>query len=327
MFTLQRVQTSQGAAMLITTPQEQVTPDEVVPEFELLAHQLAQPGTLDGVEGLIVSGSFSVWGYGMSVGLLDQLPASARWLAGDDLKLPGAVVAWSSHSELAVGSIVRFTDPRRAPGAVLALVGTPHSGKTQLRLKYLRPALADVFKRPRSYLDLPSTPDGEGSWFAKVDPSRREALRLKGPHTPEFTEWVLACIDNAERRADLTLFEVGGKLCDNSRQMLRRASGALLLSTDLLGDEARAWRTLVREAGCPLIGEIRSLREGESQLELHRDRLAACQPAPGLLVEGTLARLDRDVASTDNVPCEVQVRALAQLLLDWVALECERRQA
>ncbi|MFC1466959.1 MAG: hypothetical protein ACFLMY_19160 [Candidatus Brachytrichaceae bacterium NZ_4S206] len=173
--------------------------------------------------------------------------------------------------------------------------GPPHSGKSVLAYSLSQALRA---RKIAHYL-LRAAPDGEGDWSQEMDPSLVHAIRFKGKWT---TEWVrIVCRDLAARAMPL-LVDIGGKPKEDQMAIFDQCTGAILLTPN--EEEAAHWRNRVALRGLPVIADLRSTTEGESNL----------QPSENGELRGTLSGLHRGRGVIGSPVLDALVDRLASIL-------------
>lgn len=163
-------------------------------------------------------------------------------------------------------------------GKVIAVVGTPHSGKSVFLgelYKFLRAIGASFFVQR-------ACPDGEGQWSAESDQSLVKQIRKKGKFDQRFVEFQKVAIKSLKSNFDIVLVDLGGLPSDENRQILSVCDGYIGLWRPDLADRVAEWKKLLNELKIPPVAEFESAMEGNAWMKVDSDG-----------VYGRLARLDR----------------------------------
>jgi len=181
----------------------------------------------------------------------------------------------------------------------VVICGPPHSGKSV----FLQGLVANL---PRySYYIFRACPDGEGTWTWRS--AEAAAFRRKGKFAPEFVDWCCRALRRAGEMAPLVLVDVGGRMSEENRRIMRECDAAVVLS----GDPAQIepWASFCRECGLGVLAKVRS------DYAAAEDRLDGECPA--------VHRLERG----EDVSGRPVIRAVAQMLLEKAGITEERRES
>jgi CRISPR-associated protein Csx3 len=187
-------------------------------------------------------------------------------------------------------------------GAVLAVVGPPHSGKSVFLAELYRQLLQ---RRSTGIFLQRACPDGEGMWSSEAQPEVVAAIRRKGKFSPEFVELTLRAIERLgqNRQLDLVLLDLGGLRTAENAEILRRSTHGLIVSADEA--ETLVWQEFMANEGCGLLGVFASRLDETARSHID------CQ---GLPLRGTLVNLVRD---GDRASYQGAVGAVADFLVAW----------
>ena len=180
----------------------------------------------------------------------------------------------------------------------VVICGPPHSGKSV----FVQGLVAHL---PRySYYIFRACPDGEGTWTWRSPEAA--AFRRKGRFTPEFVDWCCRALRRAREMARVVLVDVGGRMSEENRRIMRECDAAVVLS----GDPAQieSWASFCRECGLEVLAKVRS------DYAAAEDRLEGEYPV--------VHRLERG----EDVSGRPVIRAVAQMLLEKAGITEERRE-
>ena len=164
----------------------------------------------------------------------------------------------------------------------IVVCGPPHSGKSvfvqQLRDRLLHTGAIGVIE---------GCPDGEGGWAGATDQALVGSLRVKGKFTPEFVDWAIASVRDAQQ--PVTLVDVGGIRSLENEQIFRECDAFIVLANPLkVGPDGRTelelWREFGETMGCKPLALLWSVLHGESSLDSQPD---------AEVISGTQAGLER----------------------------------
>lgn len=138
--------------------------------------------------------------------------------------------------------------------------GPPNSGKSWLTY-HLSRALK---RRQVIHYVLRAHPDGEGHWRYEAPAAAADELRrlAKQPWTAGFAQRISR--DIANRHLPL-LVDAGGKVSDETRQILSQCTSAILIAADPARLEE--WRALVADQALPLLADLRSTLDGPQAID------------------------------------------------------------
>lgn len=182
----------------------------------------------------------------------------------------------------------------------VVLCGPPQSGKSCLR-EGLKQALSSIEGAPYPYV-ITACPDGEGAWFseaARRDPNLARELKdaYKAKFTPEFARKAAGWVRRAN--TPLNIIDVGGKITDENRQIMREATHAVILAGNK--DEIPAWQEFCETLRLRVIAIIHSDYYGKA------DYIETESP----ILTGCVHHLERG----EDVSSRRMVQALARLLV------------
>jgi CRISPR-associated protein Csx3 len=187
-------------------------------------------------------------------------------------------------------------------GAVIAVVGPPHSGKSVFLAELYR----QLLQRQSTGIFLHrACPDGEGMWSSEAQPDRVAAIRRKGAFSPEFVELTLSAIERLGQNPQfsLVLLDLGGRRTAENAEILRRSTHCFILSAD--PQETQAWQQFVNHEGCAVWGVFISRLDATARSQID------CQSQP---LQGTLVNLQRN---GDVSYYQAAIGQLADFLLEY----------
>ncbi|OGL94690.1 hypothetical protein A2348_03095 [Candidatus Uhrbacteria bacterium RIFOXYB12_FULL_58_10] len=164
----------------------------------------------------------------------------------------------------------------------IVVCGPPHSGKSvfvqQLRDRLLSTGLIGVIE---------GCPDGEGGWAGATDQDLVGDLRVKGKFTPEFVDWVIRSVSEAQQ--PVTLVDVGGIRSPENQRIFRECDAFIVLANpEKVGPDGRSelelWHEFGEAMGCRPLALLWSVLHGESSLDSQPD---------AEVISGTQAGLER----------------------------------
>jgi len=183
------------------------------------------------------------------------------------------------------------------------LCGPPQSGKSCLR-EGLKQAISSIEGAPYPYT-ITACPDGEGAWFSEA--ARRDlelARQLKNAYkakfTLEFAKKAAGWVQRANTR--LNIIDVGGKITEENRLIMREATHAVILARD--ASKVSEWKDVCESLQLDVIAIIHSDYEG------YADEIKTESP----LLTGSIHYLERGEA----VSTREMVQALAKKLVNLV---------
>ncbi|MBW4629042.1 MAG: CRISPR-associated protein Csx3 [Brasilonema octagenarum HA4186-MV1] len=214
------------------------------------------------------------------------------------------IVASVHGSPYELGDLIETEEPQPEPKIIkVVLCGPPQSGKSCLR-EGLKQAISSIDGAPYPYV-ITACPDGEGAWFSEA--ARRDANlarqlkeAYKAKFTPEFAKKAAGWVRSANTR--LSIIDVGGKMTEENRQIMREATHALILASDM--SKVSEWREFCKSLKLDIIGMIHSDYHGMA------DKIETESP----WLTGCVHYLERG----EDVSSRPMVQALAKKLLSLV---------
>ncbi|MBD2451579.1 CRISPR-associated protein Csx3 [Nostoc sp. FACHB-152] len=293
----------QGDILKVGFGNTQATGDRIVCDVATKLDEMIATGEIPGGSLIKINGRVSVL---VSQVLGDKLRKVYDAIAIFDPKigdkgLDRYVVTISRHPDYRVGDtldVVRDSQPQANLKVVLC--GFANTGKTCFR-DGLKQALFQIPNAPESYF-ISGCPDGDGSWYsetAKRDPDL--AAHLKAQYKAGFTK-DFAKLKAQEVRSINTpifVFDVGGKISDENRLIMKEATHAAILVKD--ETEIELWKVLCDELKLEVIAIVFSDLDGKN------DVVESESP----ILHGRVHRLKRG----ENVTQRPMVQALARLLV------------
>ncbi|MBD1856192.1 MULTISPECIES: ATP-binding protein [Leptolyngbya] len=194
------------------------------------------------------------------------------------------------------------------PNTVIAIAGSPHSGKSVFAAALYR----QMLKRCSSGIFLDRVcPDGEGMWSSEANPDLVRSLRRKAPFSEEFIRIKLEHIDHmrSDSTLSIVLLDLGGKRSPENAQILAQTDYLLLVSQLA---EISAWQSFAAAQGCKTLAIL------ESRLQRHPDgaldfRVRSQIDLTSFPIVGILWNLDRQ---GDSVSYEPEISQLAEWILE-----------
>ena len=111
-------------------------------------------------------------------------------------------------------------------GIAIAVVGTPHSGKT-----LLTSTLYNLLRQKNvNFFVQRACPDGEGQWSAEASQTVVQKVRIKGRFDSEFAETQKKSIQRLKEQFDLVLVDLGGLPSSENRELLKLCDYYILLA-------------------------------------------------------------------------------------------------
>jgi CRISPR-associated protein Csx3 len=202
-----------------------------------------------------------------------------------------------------IGELIETEEPQQnRPIIKLVLCGPPQSGKSCLR-EGLKQAISSIKNAPYPYM-ITACPDGEGAWFseaARRDPKLARQLKdaYKAKFTPEFATTAAKWVSSAN--TPLNIIDVGGKITDENRKIMRDATHAVILSKDL--SLVKEWKDVCKELSLDIVAIIHSNYEGKED-KVNEDSI----------LMGSVHYLERG----EDVSSRMMVQALANRLVELV---------
>lgn len=200
-----------------------------------------------------------------------------------------------------IGELIETEEPQVASNIIkVVLCGPPHSGKSCLR-EGLKKAILSILGGPYPYV-ITACPDGEGAHFSQTHQRDDEYAReiketCKAPFTPEFAGVRAGWVRDANNR--LNIIDVGGKISDENRLIMREATHAVILAGDM--SKVAEWKEFCSSFPLPVIAIIHSDYHGVA------DQIQTKSP----LLTGSVHYLKRG----EDVSTRLMVQALAHLLV------------
>ncbi|QHG20240.1 CRISPR-associated protein Csx3 [Nostoc sp. ATCC 53789] len=216
------------------------------------------------------------------------------------------ITAVSQTPAYKIGELIETDEPHKPhkTKSVLkvALCGPPQSGKSCLR-EGLKQAISLIEGAPYPYV-ITACPDGEGAWFsdaARRDPDLARKLKdeYKAKFTPEFAQKAAGWVRSAN--TPLNIIDVGGRITDENRVIVREATHAVILASDRGKAEVPLWKEFCRDLNIQIIANLHSDCEGKE------DEIVTQSP----LLTGSVHYLVRG----EDVSSRPMVQALARLLV------------
>lgn len=213
-------------------------------------------------------------------------------------------------------------DPRADyQGAVIAIVGPPHSGKSIFLAELYRQLLQ---RQPAQVFLHRACPDGEGMWSNEADQAIVQQIRKKAAFSPEFITITLHSIEQLGRNGchDIVLLDLGGKRTAENAEILHRSTHCIILSAQ--PEAISAWQTFATAAGCTILATLCSqltytTASAHRELDLTARSSLQIHASP---IRGTLVNLCRD-QGTDCYQAAIQTLA-DQLIIKGKRMKDER---
>ena len=182
------------------------------------------------------------------------------------------------------------------------LAGPPQSGKSCLRegLKTMLMALNRQGKCPYPYF-LTACPDGEGAWYSETyrnnpDLARQLKEEYKAKFTWEFAQRMAEKVDKTNE--PLTLVDIGGKIDEKNRLIVKSASHAVIIAGDI--SRISEWEGFCNDLDIKVLAILHSDYNGD------RDIIETETP----ILRGRIHHLERG----EKVSERPMVQALGRLL-------------
>lgn len=292
----------------------QVHKSTLVQETYQRLQVMLQEGVLTGGAWIGINGACPlVVGYAIA----EVLCPLYQTVAVYDPKLPGYVIVKSETDPGHLGSLISLPHCRGS-GALhsvkVVLCGAPRTGKSCL-MEGLKLSLQRLYRQQRGPypLVIDAAPDGEGSWFQATMaryPELAAALkqRYRGNFTQAFTEIMGDAI--AGYPLPLTLIDIGGRISDENRRIVRGATHAIILWRDRLPEAEESpfyaslaeWEGFCAQMGLSVIAKLQSQRTAVA------DRIDRTEPVLAGVIHGL-----RRGGDASGYAC---VRALTERILD-----------
>ncbi|GAB1537929.1 hypothetical protein NUACC21_05840 [Scytonema sp. NUACC21] len=213
------------------------------------------------------------------------------------------ITAISHTPAYQVGELIETDEAQKDRTMIkVVLCGPPQSGKSCLR-EGLKQAIGSIPGAPYPYA-ITACPDGEGAWFSEA--ARRDpdlARRLKEDYKAKFTTEFAKKAAGWVRSANLpiNIIDVGGKMTDENRLIMREATHAVILAGDNGKDEVPEWEEFCRSLNLCIIANIYSHYKGTE------DKIENEFP----ILTGSVHYLERG----EDISSRPMVQALARLLV------------
>ena len=281
--------------------------DQIVRDAAVRLDEMIASGELKGGRLLKIDGPASVAVCYLIANKISHL-YSAIAIFDPKIGRPGYktfITAASTAPAYKIGELIETDEPQQ-PSKVnnpkVVICGPAQSGKSCLR-EGLKQAISQIENAPYPYI-ITACPDGEGAWFsetAKRDPDLAKQLKkeYKSKFTPEFAQKASGWVKNAN--TPLNIIDVGGKITEENRVIMREATHAVILYGDKGKEEVSEWEEFCRGLGLRIIANIYSDYEGkEDQINNESS-----------LLTGSVHYLERG----EDVSHRPMVQALARLLV------------
>ncbi|YAF95627.1 MAG: CRISPR-associated protein Csx3 [Nodularia sp. CChRGM 3473] len=281
--------------------------DQVVRDAAVRLDEMIASGELAGGKLLKIDGPASI---AVSYLIAHKISQMYGAIAIFDPKIgkPGYktyIVAATHTPAYKLGEIIETDEPqaqKTKPTIKVVLCGPPQSGKSCLR-EGLKQAISNITGAPYPYV-ITACPDGEGAWFS--DAARRDldlARRLKDEYKAKFTSEFAQKAAGWVRSANtpLNIIDVGGRITDQNRLIMREATHAVILAGDEGKDKVPLWEEFCRDFNLHIIANLHSDYHGTE------DKIIERSP----LLIGTIHYLARG----EDVSTRPMVQALAQVLV------------
>ncbi|MCC5653625.1 CRISPR-associated protein Csx3 [Nostoc sp. XA013] len=279
--------------------------DQVIRDAATRLDEMVASGELSGGKLLKIDGPASVAVSYLIAHKISQLYGA---IAVFDPKIgrPGYktfITAVSQTPAYKIGELIETDEPHKnKPILKVVLCGPPQSGKSCLR-EGLKQAISLIEGAPYPYV-ITACPDGEGAWFsdaARRDPDLARKLKdeYKAKFTLEFAQKAAGWVRSAN--TPLNIIDVGGRITDENRVIVREATHAVILAGDRGKAEVPLWEEFCRDLNIQIIANLHSDYEGKE------DEIVTQFP----LLTGSVYYLVRG----EDVSSRPMVQALARLLV------------
>lgn len=211
------------------------------------------------------------------------------------------ITAVSQTPAYKIGELIETDEPQKDKiNPKVVICGPRQSGKSCLR-EGLKQAISSIDGSPYPYV-ITACPDGEGAWFSEAaqrdpDLARRLKDEYKAKFTPEFAQKAAGWVKSAN--TTLNIIDVGGKITDENRVIMREATHAVILSGEK--QKVPEWQEFCESIGLQIVAIIYSDIEGKE------DFIVSESP----VLTGTVHRLVRG----EDVSGREMVQALAKVLV------------
>ncbi|AUS99813.1 CRISPR-associated protein Csx3 [Nostoc sp. CENA543] len=293
----------QGDVLKVGFGSTLATGDRIVRDVAAKLDEMIATGELSGGELIKINGRVSVL---VSQVLADKLGKLYQAIALLDPKIgaPGIdryVITISRHPQYQVGDILDVVrDSQAQTNLKVVLCGFANTGKTCFR-EGLKQALLQIPDAPESYF-ISGCPDGDGSWYsetARRDPDLAAELKAeyKAGFSPEFAK--LKAQEVRGVNTPIFVFDIGGRISDANRLIMKEATHAVILVKD--ESEIEPWVKFCDELSLEVIAIVFSDYFGNN------DVIKSELP----ILRGTVHRLQRG----EDVSQRPIIQALARLLV------------
>ncbi|MBD2456630.1 CRISPR-associated protein Csx3 [Nostoc sp. FACHB-87] len=292
----------QGDILKVGFGSTQATGDRIVRDVAAKLDEMITTGELPGGNLIKINGRISVL---VSQILADKLGKLYDSIALLDPKIgePGIdryVVTISRNPNYQVGDILDVVRESHQTNLKVVLCGFANTGKTCFR-EGLKQALLQIPDAPESYF-ISGCPDGDGSWYsetARRDPDLAAELkaRYKAGFSPEFAK--LKAQEVRGVNTPIFVFDIGGRISDANRLIMKEATHAVILVKDEA--EIEPWVKFCDELKLEVIAIVFSDYFGNN------DVIKSESP----ILRGTVHRLQRG----EDVSQRPIIQALARLLV------------
>lgn len=280
------------------------TGDRIVRDVAAKLDEMTATGELSGGNVIKINGRVSVL---VSQVLADKLGKLYQAIALLDPKIgaPGIdryVVTISRHPQYQVGDILDVVRESQAQTNLkVVLCGFANTGKTCFR-EGLKQALLQIPDAPESYV-ISGCPDGDGSWYsetARRDPDLAAELkaRYKAGFSPEFAK--LKAQEVRGVNTPIFVFDIGGRISDANRLIMKEATHAVILVKD--ESEIEPWVKFCDELSLEVIAIVFSDYFGNNDLV----------ESESPILRGRVHRLQRG----EDISSRKTVQAVARLLVE-----------
>lgn len=279
--------------------------DQVVRDAAVRLDEMMASGELSGGKLLKIDGPASVAVSYLIAHKISQLYGA---IAVFDPKIgkPGykAYIVAATHTPAyKLGEVIETDEPQKTkPIIKVVLCGPPQSGKSCLR-EGLKQAISNIEGAPYPYI-ITACPDGEGAWFSEAakrdrDLARRLKDEYKAKFTPEFAQKAASWVRSAN--TPLNIIDVGGKITEENRVIVREATHAVILAGEKGKQEVPLWEEFCRDLNIPIIANLDSDYPGKE------DKIVTRSP----VLTGSVHYLERG----EDISSRPLVQALAQMLV------------
>ncbi|MBH8561138.1 CRISPR-associated protein Csx3 [Nostoc sp. CENA67] len=280
--------------------------DQVIRDAAARLEEMVASGELSGGKLLKIDGPASVAVSYLIAHKISQLYGA---IAVFDPKIgrPGYktfITAVSQTPAYKIGELIETDEPQQKGKPIIKVVlcGPPQSGKSCLR-EGLKQAISNIEGAPYPYV-ITACPDGEGAWFSDaarrdLDLARRLKDEYKAKFTAEFAQKAAGWVRSAS--TPLNIIDVGGRMTEENRVIMREATHAVILAGDEGKEKVPLWEEFCRDLNLVIIANLDSDYQGKE------DKIDTHSP----LLTGSVHSLKRG----EDVSRRPMVQALAQLLV------------